>query len=393
MGMLVEVWSTDFLLQKEDFPAALRALKKFAKESPAEIFDVAAVAAQKSLPDALRAALWEGELDEHGDIVGLRYMADKFSHDASDFAPGPFLEMLARFVIYGNVRYSDDYGDGRWYRLRWSRVDWISMGGGRSEASKPRAIFSHDDGPSDVAPGATVSFRVTLAPDSDGPRSLVFSYVESEFGQSYRLSDARARAVVSALELDPSPFDPGETRTIKVTAAESARGPVCIHFQSNPKGPSDLSCSPRFHVPTPEEDAGAWKILRAQGTSSRAQFVPPRFEKRAAELVRRYAVRHAHEPGGALLAPLAQATSLAEALALVGLEITYEKRRQCLQMRATELPGSERHFMGLLRALSNYADFHATGRLDIVFANRPEWHRIYTLRYGGQMEPVWWRAD
>lgn len=86
MGVLVRFASTSLLLQREDFSAAFKTLKKAAqRDAPAHT--TAAVAAARTLPELLHALELGPTLDAHGDLVGLAFDGDRAPPGAPDEFP------------------------------------------------------------------------------------------------------------------------------------------------------------------------------------------------------------------------------------------------------------------------------------------------------------------
>src|SRR4051812_42785135 len=92
--MMFGARSGELSLQREDFSKTLKGLKALAKERPEVLDDPVGVLAARTLEDALAAAFWRAELDEHGDIVALEYLADKLPKGAEN--ADDFLRVLAK---------------------------------------------------------------------------------------------------------------------------------------------------------------------------------------------------------------------------------------------------------------------------------------------------------
>src|SRR5262245_28552985 len=108
MGIELVVESTDFLLQREDQPAALAALKSYLDQVPGD-FRLDGPLEVATLVEAFEIGYWRAEVDEHGDIVGLLYDLG-YPPDANDDYPMSILGALAPFVRHGHF-------------LRWTEGD------------------------------------------------------------------------------------------------------------------------------------------------------------------------------------------------------------------------------------------------------------------------------
>jgi hypothetical protein len=98
MGTLVTFESHGLLLQREDFPGALRALQKIAKTVPGFFRDEKAVRTSKDLMTALRAGEFPAEVDAYGDVIGIRYIGDKWPPGGPDDFPEHLVFGLAKFL-------------------------------------------------------------------------------------------------------------------------------------------------------------------------------------------------------------------------------------------------------------------------------------------------------
>jgi hypothetical protein len=277
MGVLVTFESTAMLLQHEDFPAALRALKKLVKDASGSFRDAVAVARAKDLRTALTAAELASEVDAYGDLVAIRYVGEKLPAGASDEFPEELLFAWKKLLRGGRFeRWTE--GSSR------TRVLWVDRG-----------VVHAQDWSADEC--------------------------------------AAARRELSRTKKSDDVTDDAH----EVVATES---------------------SPKW-----------------LGT-----FLHAKHAKTALEDMRRYAIRHANETGGAFLARVSDATDAAFALRNAGFAPKVEGGHiTALAYGAKRLPGSEHHVLGLLESFVTLTNTRF-GQLRLAYAATPD--RCTTIVFG-----------
>jgi hypothetical protein len=363
MGVLVNAKSEpSFVLQREDFPRALRGLKKFAKELPDDFEVPEAVAKAKTLADALGDNYWAPRFDDFGDLVSIDYQVDKAPHDATDYWPVPMLEVLAKAGARGWVRFSaDDYE---------CSFDLDHDGVGRHEVSSSFALALDGQPPDHAAPGESV--RLTIKAGEQITEHPLTVSVHSD----WTLSGQKGH--VSA-QFDAAPMHAGETRVITLELDAQARGGLIVYIEA---GEGRVYWTPTID-PSAEEIAKPWTVIDRRSNADRRAMVPKGAIKKTLERVRRYAVRNCERPGAAFLREIAEADSLDAALALAGLELrAAERKQQELVFVADQLPGAELYFTQLLDLLAKSAARWCGVSLSLAFAEAPKLWREYGVRYG-----------
>jgi hypothetical protein len=361
VGVLVTFESRRLLLQREDFPAALRALKKRAKENPDSFHDAEAVTRTRDLASALQAADFAATFDEHGDLRGLSYVGEKLPRGADDDFP--------RFLLDAWKKLLHDSRFDRWIEGTIMRHFSVSRGKVRAQDwTPPQRRLEQVGAPSRCRPGESidVSFRyVSTIADDDvvcetvrDPKAWVSSgalVVEYDL-RKMRPSDVTT--VRAHLREDASQYEWDESCTISGSAnGASMTGWITVLADTG----DDLDDAPS---------------IVATESSFRGAFSSGRAAEAALEDMKRYAVRHATEPGGAFLAQVAAAGDIATALQAAGFAADPEK----LAFSADRLPGSERHVLDLLRSFAAVTD--ADGEVRLAYASSPQWWTSFDYRKG-----------
>jgi hypothetical protein len=360
MGVLVDAKSeSSFLLEREDFPRALRALKRFAKELPDDLDAPEAVAKAKTLVDALDQAMWAPRVDDFGDLVGIDYQVDKAPHDATDYWPVPMLEVLAKAGARGRVRFSaDDYK---------CVFDLDHDGVSRYEISSSFALWV--TGPDRALPGESVALTLEAGEQiADVPVTVKLYPDWALTGQTGGIT----------ARFDATPMHAGETRTITLEFDGKARGGLTVYIEAG-EGRSYWSANIE---PSAEEIAKPWTVIDRRSKADRRAMVPKGAIKKTCERLRRYAARNCEKPGAAFLRQIAEADSLDAALAIAGLELRTVGRDQELVFVADQLPGAERYFTQLLDLLAKPATRWSGVSFSLAFAEAPKLWREYSVSQG-----------
>lgn len=352
MGVLVTFESVQMLLQREDFPAALRALKKLAKDAPDVLFhDAPRVAKCKDLASALVAAEFPGTFDEHGDLVGLRFVGGKLPPGATDDFPD--------HLLFAWKKHLRDGVFDRWIEGTREMRFFVDRGTVRAMTRLPQDRRLEQIGPEPrCRPGDEVQLSFRYVSTSDTAAVPV------------RLStpDEWCRA-----EFAERTMRPGEEATVVARIAERAtfeerRGLILYgdglrihgHLMVTLDVEDDLEQA--HDVIATESPPNWWS-----GT-----FVPAKKVATAVEDMHRYAARHATTAGGEFLARVGSATDIGAALREAGFEPTLEAGAvQRLAFSAPRLPGRERFVLGLLRSFAGVTT--ATGQVRLAYASSPTW--------------------
>ena len=119
MGYCISQTDSSFFIPKELFGPALQSILSIMKKDPSDgtgescffsWVNTEIVLEAKTLTDALKAWRWEPTLDEHGDIIDLRFMGEKSGADYFIF------DAIAPYV--GSHSYISMAGEDH-YRWRW----------------------------------------------------------------------------------------------------------------------------------------------------------------------------------------------------------------------------------------------------------------------------------
>lgn len=363
MGTLVTFESHGLLLQREDFPGALRALQKIAKTVPGFFRDEKAVRASKDLMTALRAGEFPAEVDAYGDVIGIRYIGDKWPPGGPDDFPEHLVFGLAKFLRKTSFHLWVEGVPG-------VRKFWVERGKVHSQVHHPSPrSFEQLGPPPRCRPGDTVEVRFRLV-STDPDDTTEVAVVASDSAEPVRVS------------FEPRKMRPGDEAVVTVTVKDDY-----VFLPEGRVGPR-LIGDPRVHgtleifseLPDYDHDA-ALAVVASQCTpapTGRTRIYLSK-TKLAAALVdmKRYAARHVDEPGGAFLAGVSAATDLAAALRAASLEPTFDAAGHLrgLAFAGAGLPGGERHLHGLLLSYAALTD--CTGELALAYAETPDrWTRF-----------------
>jgi len=372
MGTLVSFRSTSFLLQREDFPVALRALHKLAKTVPSFFRDPRGVLALRDLPEALEKGELRPTLDDEGDMVGLRYIGDKVPPDGPDDFPVPIVFALKKELRKTRFELEVEGVEG----LRTFHVDRGSV---RSQLiprrAGPRRFEAIGEAPV-CAPGATVRVPFRLVSSEHGDRTEVgVRCSSSDSGKTLVFADRTMR--------------PGDEAYTEVTlSARSAhRADEDASFVMYGNAAPSFNLWLRVGVALPAYDrAKAHDVLDARSdcwTEGRSDIY---LNKKAwpAALVdlRRYAQRHAKSPGGTFLEAVGAAPDIESALRAASLGSSFDAKGHLrkLVFEGRSLPGGERHLFGLLASFAGLTG--ATGRISLRYADTPSWRTLFWFRAG-----------
>lgn len=359
MGTLLSALSTRLCVQREDFPKTLRHVKALAKETPGELAFPAEVLKAKSLDAALKATWWEPRLDQHGDLVGVHYIADKAPPDATDDCS--LFRALAKTAVFGEFLI---FLDGELASRVTAKHGKLWDGYGIPEAVHQRI----------AAAGETVhvSVPVYVSPPENEPLRLVA-----------RVNGYEADpATVARIQHSISTGGERKTLTVTIELAPEARGFIGLTFS----GASSSYCAAIIELEIKPPADASWDVVGVESTFAPRRAILRKTEaKRALIQAQRFAIRNATKPGSDFLAAVVKATSLDEVMTAAGLTGRLTEQRCTLALVANRLPGAEPLFSGLLEAMSYAASDDPrsqTADLSLRYAHSPD--LIYSYRVGAR---------
>lgn len=356
MGVLIEVASDDFLLQKEDFDAALEALKKLGKKKPYDIALPEQLAAAKTLPEALEAAGMYVRLDGEGDLVGIG-SDDKAPSNSGSHWPHSIIVVIAKFVRRADIHgFVEDGAEPQWWLIEGGKLKNYDF------VHRERLEALPVPGP--VARGEQVAFDVRLKCLWGDPVALPPLTLSHTDG----------------LEVEKTKLEAGLRFSVRVRS--EAAGRQCVSL--NGELPSHyLSLDvPIAVVAEVEANEGA-KIVehRTSLGQGRGVFMRSAEFERALREMKRYAARHANEPGGSFLKQVEAATDAIQALGATGLgpELDAKGNLKRFVPEASTLVGHDRFITGLFGSF-----VHRTkneGSLGLAFEHAPKRWVEWSWRY------------
>ena len=372
MGTMVVFDSTELLLQREDQPAALAALRAHLLDCPGDLESHADGGSDRpDLVTLLRSGAWVVDVDEHGDIVGLSYGGDKYPRDATDDFPMSILEALAPSVRHG-----------RFFR-------WIEGDAGVSEhhVGRGRNIYYRrapgvrltqlGDVPV-LRPGVSVDVRFRL----DGYGTADGAVVELSCPHSTQVSGV----------FDPPAVPVGGTGTVRLTLYEGAAEPLAYWVSLTLNGTDLFDTALRLRVaPAPEHDP-AHEVLAAESPLDNgfpSTVVEAKDLPFLHEVLRRYARRHADRPGAAFLRDVLAAPDLPGALRAAGLEAGFGEggEVQGFRFTASRLPGAERYLMGLFASMRGVV--RSDPAFKVAYAHDPDHWVVIGYDWSEPSRHVW----
>lgn len=338
MGTLVSVDSTHFLIQREDQPAALEALRAFVRMCPDDFRSATGELQATTLKAALLEGHWHATEDEHGDLVELVYGGDKVPPNATDDFPMSLFEVLAPFVQHGHL-----------FRTMegWPALLSHSLGLGKSvyRAREPGVRLEQAGKPPRVQPGQTVVVELTACGYGTHAKSRVTDVSSSHSTQlSYRV--------------ETETLNIGDTCRVHVTPDPDARDPAVLYLSMNLDGVDQFDSAVRIIVDAPPEQTDV--VHEVVATQCPFDYPnPPSAVVSAANVpaaltrLQRYAARHAGRPGAGFLEGVLAAPDLASALRAAQLEASLDAAGGLLGVRfvGSKLPGYERYLFGLFASL------------------------------------------
>ncbi|HRG98978.1 MAG TPA: hypothetical protein PLR99_22160 [Polyangiaceae bacterium] len=358
MGVLVRFESRGMLLQREDFPAALRSLKKVARGAPELFRDRAAVMVAADLPAALEASDLAGTLDSHGDLVALSYAGDKLPPGAPDDFPLPLVvpwKKLLRAAAF------EQHLEGAACALRAT----IDRGVVRSQEVPVKVRRFVQLGPVPVVPlGESAEIRLRYVSDVEGDDVAV----------AVKASDAFEPIAVA---LASTRMRPGDETTLTVRALADRQ----LYFDDVIAAPlyGDAErVTVRGHASlrlgVPEDLARAHELEACEHDPGVGVYLGANKSAAALEDARRYCRRFAREPGAAFLDRVAEGRDLPEALRAAGFAPAVDAAGdlRALAFVASRLPGHERFVVGLLRSFAGLTGARGA-RLRLAFDMTPRW--------------------
>jgi hypothetical protein len=363
VGVLVTFESKEMLLQREDFPAALRALKKCANE----FYDPEAVRRAKDLQGALKAADFVSQLDAHGDLVGLHYAGDKVPSSASDDWPGGFMVAWKKW-------------------LRASRFHRAMEGTRRRTFFADRGVVrAQDQYDSERRRFEQIGADPRCRPGEQADVS--FRYV-SDFEDDAAAVEVPKPSDDGALSIDftPRTMRPGDEAraTLRVRDGRDGYGQtesVFLHASAPPDVLVRGFLGVAVDLP---EDLDTVHTIVAHTSSPQwlGTYLPSKKAKAALEDMHRYAARNANAPGGAFLTAVAEAKTVDDALGAAGFEPTRGGGHiTSLAFTGDRLAGSERLVIGFLRAFAGLTTTRL-GELRVAYAAIPDWWTVFSLAHG-----------
>lgn len=365
MGVLATFESEALLLQREDFPAALRALKKIAKDIPDYFHDAAAIVKAKDLRAALAAAELAHEVDEHGDLVRLTYAGDKLPKGADDEWPDR--------LILGWKKLFRDAKFVCWIEGTPKRVFWADRG----------VVRARERVEADTRRFENCAAEPRCRPGEGG--ELSFRYLPRDGGESVVNVQVSAGSGPYEIDFAERAMQPGEEATAVVRVREDgARYPDRNAFSvTGTEGKGTVRGHVWLTIDIPRDEDALHEIV-AKDSSERwsGTYLHAKNREKALEDVHRYAARHSTSPGGAFLAEVAKAENIVDALRAAGLEPALEGDHvRGVSFSGDRLVGSERHLLGLLRSFAGLVPrgpFHVR-ELRVAYAATPGWWIKFVL--------------
>jgi hypothetical protein len=317
---------------------------------------------------ALKAADFATQLDEHGDLVGLRYVVDKVpSASTDDDWPGAFMVAWKKFLRASRFH--------RWMEGTNRRTFLVDRGvvHAREQYDSDRRRFEQVGAEPRRRPGehAEVSFRYV-------------SEIEGDDAAVHVPKPANDGAL--AVEFEPRTMRPGDEApaTLRLRDDNERYGEtesVFLVARAEPEVLVRGFLSVAVDLP---EDLDAVHDIVAHTTSPKwlGSYLPSKKAKAALEDMHRYAARHANAPGGAFLASVAEAKTVEGALRAAGFEPTLEGGNvTSIAFAGDRLAGSERHVVGFLRAFAALTNANL-GQLRVAYAAIPDWWTVLSLTHG-----------
>ena len=370
MGTMVVFDSHEFLLQREDQPAAHAALLAHLEDCPG---DLEGDLDSPDLVTLLRSGWWFPDVDEHGDIVGLSYGGDKYPRDATDDFPMSILEAIAPFVRHGRC-------------LRWIEGD---AGLSQHHLGRGRNIYYRrypgvrltqlGDVPA-LRPGVSVDVEFRL----DGYGTVDGAVVELGCPHSTQVSGV----------FDPPSVPVGGTGTVRLTLRDAAADPVAYWVSLTLDGTDLFDTALRLRVaPAPEHDV-AHEVVATESpldNGSASTVVEAKDLPFLLEVLRRYARRHADRPGAAFLRDVLAAPDLPGALRAAGLEAGFGDggEVQGFRFTATRLPGAERYLMGLFASMRGVVQ--SDPAFKVAYAHDPDHWVVIGYDWDEPSRHIWSR--
>jgi hypothetical protein len=345
--------SVRLLLQREDQPAALAALRDHLEECPNDV-DPPGVPKADDLVTALTAADWDVTVDEHGDIVGLRYLVDKAPRDSTETFPYYLLYALAPYIRYGKfARWEEqDAGLSLFVVGRRERL--------REIHHRRAARLVQLGGPSTVPTNGSVevAFRVAGYGVADGDPVRV-----------------EANSTQADCALDAAHVPAGGTGRMRITQRPGALDPLDVRVRLDAGNGAlfeeQIACRLEPGPDTIRKVVAQDSPLDDPEWSADGDDIPGNWFPAAHEALRRYAVRYGDRPGARFLRAVADASDVHGALRAAGLEMgpTNSGGAAGFRFVADELPGYERYFWGLFAALEG--SYAGESGFRLAFADDP----------------------
>ena len=361
MGTSVSVVSTDFLLQREDIPAAFEALRSFARECPADLRSEDGHLVGATLVEALQNAHWRATTDEHGDITSLVHTGDKVPPDATDDYPMALFEVLAPFVRYGHFVRSMDGAALTFHTL--------GRGTNTYRERSPGVWLRQCGAPPALAEGVeTVIELEVVVPGRDD------ATVSVEVTHSTQI-DHRFEAVTLSL---------GERARLFVTPRSGAADPIALFVTGVVDDVDSFDYPVRVVAPAREPRALPARVIATASSVDSGDgsvVVRARDLDEALRAMKRYAIRHEDPPGAAFLHGVLDAPDLAAAFRCAGIACSMSDAGvHGFRLVAPELPGEERYVFGLWASLRGIVE--GDPWFELTYEHDPDTNVLFSYEWG-----------
>lgn len=331
MGTLVRFESTRLLLQREDFPAAWKALKKSAGAwAPPE-----RLASATGLVALLEALDLRPTLDAHGDLVALAFEGDRAPVGAPDEYPENLVVALKKLLRESRFDLTLEGAP----RVRRTSID---RGQVRSQ-DVPRRVrfFRQLSPPPRLTVGGTAEILVRYVSTVDGDDAAV-DFKVSDGGEplSVRASTARLSPGGEATVTVHVPPARPVYRADAIAAALYGDGAATV------RGHAELFLDPDGAI-----DDGA-EVIASEVVAGSGDLVGGRAAPLALEDLRRFAARVTRDAARPLAARVGASADLASALEVAG--FTVERAEAGVRSVRFErsMPWREDELLSMLRAFA-----------------------------------------
>ena len=371
MGRSVRCDSNYFLLQREDQPAALEALREFLRECPGD-FRLQGELVADDLVSALAIGDWHARVDEHGDIIGLGYGGD-YPPRATDDFPVSFFRAVAPFVQYGSF-----------FRKIEEDPALTLLCLKRGDCSYRRR-----------APGVRLEQRGE-PPLVRAGESVVVELVLHGCGVSegvVELQSGHSTQVEYEFESRRVPID--DIGRVKLTLRPGAADPVTFGVSMTLDGVDQFDAAIAIRAAAPPEQADTLHEVIASKSpldqAERSAVIVANDLPLALQALRRYATRYAERSGAEFLRNVLSAPDLQAALRAAELEtaLTGDGDVHGFRFIGSRLPGYERYLSGLFASLR--AVVQGDTWFSIAYAHDPKHWVHFSYEWGEPSRNLWER--